>query len=54
MTVINSVLRWPYKFLNAFFKDIKTFLFSDIFVNLVPINYSRRKKGIFKKNHVSL
>ena len=48
MTVTSSVLRWPYT-LNGFFKDIETVRFSDIFVSLVPFNYSRRKKRIFKK-----
>ena len=32
-----------------FFKDIKTFWFLDIFVNLVPFNYSRKENGIFLK-----
>ena len=37
-------------FLKCFFlNDAKTFWFSDIFVNLVPFNYSERKKRIFKK-----
>ena len=32
-----------------FLKDIKTSWFLDIFVSLVPFNYSKKKKGIFKK-----
>ena len=49
MAVINTFLRWSYKFKNVFFKDVNTFVFSDIFVKFAPCNYSKRKKEVFKK-----
>ena len=38
------------QFLQYFFRDTRILYFSDIFVNLVPLDYSRRKNRSFLKN----
>ena len=48
MTTIDVIWFRPYEFLNIDFENTNAFGFSDMRVQVVPLFYSRREKGVFE------